>query len=79
MAQKDENTLPKSSQTPVEKAGINSSGYIDKKRTPSGMSAKFNKLPPGTDIEDQEVADIREQPLKEIVDGKGYPGDGWRG
>jgi len=32
-----------------------------KKGTPDGNSALFNTLPPGSDIEDAEIADIRKQ------------------
>jgi hypothetical protein len=56
--------------------GIQSTGFIDKKGTPSGMDAKFNKLPPGENIENQECADVRSLPYKEITP-LGYPGDGW--
>lgn len=34
-----------------------------KKGIPSGNNAFFNTLPPGMDIEDAEIADIRQQPL----------------
>lgn len=33
-----------------------------KKGTPEGNAVFFNTLPPGMDIEDQEVSDIRQQP-----------------
>lgn len=33
-----------------------------KKGTPAGLGAMFNSLPPGMDIDDQEQADIRQQP-----------------
>ncbi len=74
----DETVLPRSAQPSVDDAGINNTGYLAKKGTPYGVNVHFNTLPPGTDIEDQEIADIREMKLKQIVDGKGYPGDGWR-
>lgn len=61
----------------LDKAGVNNSGYIVKKNTPYGVGAMFNTLPPGMDIEDQELADIRQEPYKEIT-GKSYPGDGWK-
>jgi hypothetical protein len=75
MSKPDENTLPGSSGPTLDKAGIKASGYLDKKGVPSGDYI-FNRLPPGTDIENQECADIRELPKKEIVAGS-YPGDGW--
>jgi hypothetical protein len=52
------------------------SGYIVKKGTPYGEAAKFNFLPPGMDINDQENRDIRDMPLKKIT-AESYPGDGW--
>lgn len=60
-----------------EKSGFqtNFSDYIDKKGTPYGEAAKFNMMPPGMDISNQENSDIREMPLKQIID-LGYPGDG---
>ena len=72
----DVGTLPSSGGASLDKDGIRDSGYLDKKGTPSGMEAKFNKLPPGTNIEDQAVADIREEPLKLYSHGLSYPGDG---
>lgn len=59
-----------------EKSGFQTTGYLTKKGTPYGEAAKLNKMPPGMDISDQEVADIRTLPMKEIVDTS-YPGDGW--
>jgi hypothetical protein len=59
-----------------EKSGFQDSGYIDKKDTAYGESAKFNKMPPGMDIENQESCDIRAMPFKKVVDIS-YPGDGW--
>jgi hypothetical protein len=61
-----------------EKAGFIVGGYIDKKGTPSGESAMFNKLPPGMDITSQEVTDQRDMPMKRII-SESYPGDGWPG
>lgn len=60
----------------LDKAGVMNSNYIVKKGTPYGVSAMFNTLPPGMDIEDQENADIREEPYKQLTN-KSYPGDGW--
>jgi hypothetical protein len=72
----EENVLPSSGGAALEKTGIKDNGYLTKKGTPSGESAKFNKLPPGMDIEDQSVCDIRAMPMKTVVN-LGYPGDGW--
>lgn len=59
-----------------EMVGIKDSGYLVKKDIPYGVSANFNSLPPGMDIEDQENADIRKMPMKTVT-ALGYPGDGW--
>lgn len=74
----DESVLKKTAQTSVDDAGINNTGYLVKKGTPYGVNAFFNTLPPGMDIEDQELADIRKMELKDIVDHTGYSGDGWK-
>lgn len=58
-----------------DKSGFQTDGYIDKKGTPEGPSATFNKMPPGMDISNQEIADIRDMPMKKITP-EGYPGDG---
>lgn len=50
--------------------------YIVKKGTPYGEGAKFNFLPPGMDISNQENRDIRSMPFKKVV-SISYPGDGW--
>ncbi len=67
----------------LDKAGLQTSGYIDKKGTPYAMGAEigyiFNRMPPGQELTDQQVCDIRAQPFKELVDTAGYPGDGWTG
>lgn len=67
----------------LEKAGFQTSGYINKKGTPYAMGAEigyiFNRMPPGQEIEDQDTKDIRAQPYKELVSASGYPGDGWSG
>lgn len=60
----------------LDKPGFQASGYITKKGTPYGEAAKFNYLPPGMDIENQEMTDQRELPMKKITN-MGYPGDGW--
>jgi len=72
----DVGTLPSSGGASLDKDGIKDSGYLTKKGTPSGEGAKFNMLPPGTNIDDQKVADIREQPMKNWSGGQSYPGDG---
>lgn len=83
----DEGTLPSSKGMPLDKAGIQSSGYLDKKGTPQGQSVSptgvsghiFNQMPPGTDIIDQSVSDVKRttgMKIKEVVD-MSYPGDGW--
>ena len=73
----EENVLPSSGGACVEKTGVKDSGYLTKKGTPSGEGAKFNMLPPGMNIEDQEVADIRGQKMLTYSGGISYPGDGW--
>lgn len=60
-----------------QKVGVQDNGYLDKKGTPSGMDARFNQLPPGSDITDQKVADIRPMELKVYKGGIDFPGDGW--
>jgi hypothetical protein len=51
-------------------------GYHDKGETPYGEAAKFNFLPPGMDISNQENAEIHAMPLRILV-AESYPGDGW--
>lgn len=60
-----------------EKVGIQDRDYLVKKNTPFGVNALFNSLPPGMDIEDQEVSDIRQEDMVVYAGGLGYPGDGW--
>ena len=60
-----------------ERVGIRDWGYLAKKNIPYGVNAFFNSLPPGMDIEDQEVCDIREMTMRTYEGGMGYPGDGW--
>lgn len=61
-----------------EKSGFqgDTSAYIVKKGTPYGEAAKFNFLPPGMDISNQENKDIRPMQLKTVT-GTSFPGDGW--
>jgi hypothetical protein len=73
----DLNVLPSSGGEVLDRAGIKDSGYLVKKGTPFGSNVFFNSLPPGSDITDQEMADIREEPLKMYNGGMSYPGDGW--
>lgn len=61
-----------------EKSGFdgNTANYIVKKGTPYGEAAKLNFLPPGMDISNQEMKDIRNMEFKTLVDTS-FPGDGW--
>ncbi len=61
-----------------EMTGFQTSGYIDKQGTPYGEAAKFNFMPPGMDINNQENAEIHDMPMKKLV-ATSYPGDGWGG
>lgn len=72
----DVNVLPSSGGGSLDKSGIHNDGYLVKKGTPHGVNAFFNSLPPGMDIEDQELTDQRTMELKTVV-GLSYPGDGW--
>lgn len=72
----DEGVLPRSGGESVDKTGVNDTGYLVKKGTPFGADVMFNSLPPGSDILDQEVADIRQEPLKTWTGGLSFPGDG---
>jgi hypothetical protein len=74
----DMEVLPDSSELiGDERVGIRDWGYLAKKNTPYGVNAFFNSLPPGMDIEDQEICDIRQMTLRTYDGGMGYPGDGW--
>jgi hypothetical protein len=59
-----------------ERLGFDTGGYIVKKGTPQGEGAMFNRMPPGMDIDNQDVTDINNMPFKCLVDTS-YPGDGW--
>lgn len=72
----DINVLPKSGGETLDKSGVNDNGYLVKKGTPYGVDAFFNSLPPGSDITDQEVADIRVEEMKTWTGGLSFPGDG---
>jgi hypothetical protein len=46
-----------------------------KKGTPNGENAKFNHLPPGQDLFDQELSDLARTDrmvIKELVNSRGY-------
>ncbi len=74
----DMDVLPDSSELlGDERVGIRDHGYLSKKNTPFGVNALFNTLPPGMDIEDQELTDIRQMEMRIYDRGLGYPGDGW--
>lgn len=83
----DEGTFPNSGGEVLDRAGIKDTGYLEKKGTPMGQSVTptsvsghiFNQMPPGDNIGDQSVADIKRtdsMKVKKVVD-MGYPGDGW--
>jgi hypothetical protein len=72
----DVNVLPSSGGGSLDKAGIKNNGYLVKKGLPFGVTAFYNSLPPGMNIVDQELSDIREMEMKTVV-GLSYPGDGW--
>ena len=65
----------------LDDAGLQVDGYIDKK----GLTAqnaldtnfRYNMTPPGMWIEDQNLADIRSMPMKQVT-AMDY-GDGWEG
>jgi len=59
-----------------EQSGFITDGYIDKGGTPYGEDAKFNFLPPGMDISNQENAEIHDMPMRKLTH-ESYPGDGW--
>jgi hypothetical protein len=71
----DEGVLPKSGGGSLDKDGVDNEGYINKKDTPAGVNAFFNSLPPGMEIDDQELADIRKMPMLAYRGGHSYPGD----
>ena len=74
----DVGVLPDSSMmTGNEMVGIRNSGYLAKKALDFGVNAFYNSLPPGMDIEDQEISDIREMEMVVYEGGLGFPGDGW--
>ena len=60
-----------------EMSGFITDGYLDKSHTPYGEAAKFNFLPPGMDIDNQENAEINQMNMHSYMGGESYPGDGW--
>ena len=72
----DVRVLPNSGGSMLDKDGIRDEGYIVKKNLPVGVAAMYNSLPPGSNIEDQEISDIRKQPMKFYKSGLSYEGDG---
>jgi hypothetical protein len=59
-----------------ELSGFITDGYLDKNGTPYGEAAKFNFLPPGMEITNQEIAEFHDMPLRKLT-AESYPGDGW--
>lgn len=59
-----------------EKSGFETTGYIYKGDTPYGENAKLNYLPPGMEIDNQEIARIYGMPMIKLTE-ESYPGDGW--
>lgn len=72
----DQGVLPNSGGATLDKDGIHDEGYLVKKGLEFGVNAFYNSLPPGSQIEDQENADIRKQELKTFKGGLSFPGDG---
>jgi hypothetical protein len=60
-----------------EMVGVKDNGYLAKKGLVYGVNALYNSLPPGMDIEDQEISDIREMKMVAYEGGLSFPGDGW--
>ena len=74
----DVNVLPDSAMMAGnEMVGIKDSGYLVKKGLEFGVNAFYNSLPPGMDIEDQELTDQREMQMVVYEGGVSFPGDGW--
>ena len=59
-----------------EKSGFVTDGYLYKGDTPYGEAAKLNFLPPGMEIDNQEIARIYPMELKKLTE-ESYPGDCW--
>jgi hypothetical protein len=74
----DVDVLPESAQmVRNEMVGVKDNGYLAKKGLMFGVNAFYNSLPPGMDIEDQELSDIREMKMVAYEGGLSFPGDGW--
>ena len=74
----DVNVLPESAMMAGnEMVGIKDNGYLVKKGLEFGVNAFYNSLPPGMDIEDQELTDQREMQMVVYEGGVSFPGDGW--
>ena len=74
----DLEVLPDSSELAGnEMVGVCNAGYITKKNLEYGVNSMTLSLPPGTDVEDQENADIRQMQMVVFDQGTSYPGDGW--
>ena len=74
----DVNVLPESAMMAGnEMVGVKDNGYLVKKGLEFGVNAFYNSLPPGMDIEDQEITDQREMQMTVYEGGLGFPGDGW--
>lgn len=74
----DVDNLPDSSRlVRNEMVGVKQNGYLVKKNLEFGVNAFYNSLPPGMDIEDQELSDIRQMKMVTFEGGLGFPGDGW--
>ena len=58
----------------LDRPGFQTNGYINKKGTCYGEAAKFNYLPPGQDIDEQENADINDMKQLNLVDFRGFDG-----
>jgi hypothetical protein len=58
----------------LDRPGFQTDGYINKKGTCYGEAARFNYLPPGQDIDNQENADIHDMKQLNLVDFRGFDG-----
>lgn len=82
----DEGTFPNQSGEVLDRSGIKDSGYLDKKGTPYGQTVTpssisghiFNQLPPGDNIGEQMVSDVKrtDNMKTKYVTDLSYPGDG---
>lgn len=60
-----------------EKSGFITDGYLDKNGMVYGEAAKFNYLPPGMDISNQQNMEVHMMPLRVYGGGVSFPDDGW--